>query len=282
MSMGSVGAWWFNVGYTPSTGAKRYEVWMTTGSQNVGTTTPYTFTDSPAHVVGAGKNYSVSVRAYDALTGGTYTQASNAFMSVQLNPLESPQSFAGTPGVTSVSLSWAKGNDNTRNAYTLKNTTLGRTLTPSGLAGSDSGLTPGTAYTFTVETVDPSGSRSAPVSLNVTTLTYSPPGGFTFSNVGYYSFTASWVPSTSPAGIIGYDVYLEYANGTPVENRPGAGSPASADFSGLSSGTSYRVRVRGYDAAGNRTAFSTSGPVTTGTPPPPPPTWTHSPGSDLL
>jgi hypothetical protein len=280
MSLGAAGAWWFNVGFTPSVGAKRYEVWMTTGSQNVGTTTPYTFTDSAAHTVGAGKNYSVSVRAYDALSGGTYTQASNAFMSVQLAPLETPKSFAaGTPTVTSIPLSWVKANDNTRNTYTLKE---GSTTVYSGpgFSATATGLPPGSAHTFTVVTVDASGSVSAPATLGpVTTLTYSIPGTPSVSATGYYSVSASWAPCPEP-GIIGYEVYLVYGDYSAVTSTT-SGS-ASASFSGLAPGTTYGVRVRGYDAAGNRTGFSGYGWTVTPTPPPPAPTWTHSPGADLL
>lgn len=86
------------------------------------------------------------------------------------------------------------------------------------------------------------------------------PGGLSSSAVTQTSFTLSWNTSTDNVGVTGYEVFR---NGTSI----GTPSGTSFDVTGLSAGTSYAMRVRARDAAGNWSAQSTALNVTTASPP---------------
>lgn len=279
VTKGTNGSWWFNIAWSVAGWAvapKRYEVVVSGGTDNMGTSTTATVQDSGTHTIGANKSYAVTVKAFDALSGGNSSSGSTTASTKALEPPTSP---SATPSYTSISLSWVKGNDNTRNTYAVKE--AGSTIySGSGFSATHSGLAPGSSHSYTITVSDSTG-VTASVSIGpVTTRSYSLPGTPTFSAVGYYGFNVSWSPCTDP-GITGYDVYLVYGDTSAVSNKT-SGS-ASTSFSGLYSSTSYGVRVRGYDAAGNKTGWSSYGWTVTATvPPPPEPPWSHSPEADML
>lgn len=82
------------------------------------------------------------------------------------------------------------------------------------------------------------------------------PTGLASSSVTQTSFTLTWNASTDNVGVTGYEVFR---NGTSI------GTPTSTSFNvtGLTAGTTYSMRVRARDAAGNWSAQSTALSVTT-------------------
>ncbi len=165
---------------------------------------------------------------------------------------------------SSTTLSWSASTDNVGvSGYeVLRNGSV--VGTTSGTSYTASGLSASTAYTFAVRAYDAAGNRSATSSsVNVTTsggggdtTAPSTPGGLTASGTTTSSTTLSWSASTDNVGVTGYDVLR---NGAVVGTATGTSYTAS----GLSASTAYTFAVRAYDAAGNRSATSSSVNVTT-------------------
>ncbi|MDX8049083.1 glycosyl hydrolase family 18 protein [Lentzea sp. BCCO 10_0798] len=134
----------------------------------------------------------------------------------------------------------------------------------SSLAGSSTttstiitGLSPNTAYSFTVRAKDTKGTQSAPSSaLSVTTNnpandTTPPtaPGNLRSTAKDAGSITLAWNASTDNSGIANYDVYV----GTTVKTTV---SGTTAVVSGLSPSTNYTFTVKARDLYDNVSAAS--------------------------
>ncbi|GAA3815885.1 exoglucanase CbhB [Cellulomonas soli] len=172
---------------------------------------------------------------------------------------------AGTITSTTVPLTWtASTDDKAVTGYDVyRNGTLaGSTTTTSYTA---TGLTPSTAYQFTVRAKDAAGNVSASsAALSVTTTatpvdTTAPsvPTGLATTSVTQTSVGLTWVASTDAgSGVAGYQVYR---GGTLV------GSPTGTTFTdtGLTAATAYSYTVKATDVAGNVSAASAPLAVTT-------------------
>lgn len=88
------------------------------------------------------------------------------------------------------------------------------------------------------------------------------PTGLSSSSITTTSFTLSWSASTDNVGVTGYEVF----RGT---TSIGTTTSTSISVSGLTAGTTYAMKVRARDAAGNWSAQSSALNVTTSTTPPP-------------
>jgi glucuronoarabinoxylan endo-1,4-beta-xylanase len=127
---------------------------------------------------------------------------------------------------------------------------------------ADTGLSPSTAYSYTVKAVDSAGSSAASNTASATTLTPpdtqapSAPAGLSASNVTTTSVALSWNASTDNVGVTRYDVYL----GSSVAV---SSAYPNATITGLSPGTTYTFTVRASDAASNASGASSSLSVTT-------------------
>ena len=127
---------------------------------------------------------------------------------------------------------------------------------------TDTGLSPSTAYSYTVKAVDAAGSSAASNTASATTLTPpdtqapSAPAGLSASNVTTTSVALSWTSSTDNIGVVSYDVYLS-------SSRVLSSAGPSATVSGLSPGTTYTFTVRALDGAGNVSQTSSALSVTT-------------------
>jgi chitodextrinase/dienelactone hydrolase len=130
------------------------------------------------------------------------------------------------------------------------------------LSFSDTGLSPSTAYSYTVKAVDAAGSSASSSTATATTLTPadtlapSAPSGLSASSVTTSSVALSWNPSTDNVGVVSYDVYLG-------SSRVTSSSGPSATVASLSPGTTYTFTVRALDAAGNVSQPSSALSVTT-------------------
>ncbi|HSZ28424.1 MAG TPA: fibronectin type III domain-containing protein, partial [Pseudonocardiaceae bacterium] len=147
------------------------------------------------------------------------------------------------------------------------------TATGQGTAGAatptiytDTNLSSGTSYTYTVAAFDAAGDVSAQsASITATTVTLgnpsaapSAPTGLTSPSQTGTSISLSWNASTAGSGgsATGYDIYR---NGTLV----GTSTSTSYTDTGLSASTSYTYTVAAYDAAGDTSAKSSAVTVAT-------------------
>ncbi len=181
-----------------------------------------------------------------------------------------PTGLTGTTTSTSATVSWAASADNAGGSgvagYDVYRgaTKVGSSTTTSF---TETGLTPSTAYAYTVRARDVAGNVSASSSaVSVTTkapptdtVAPSSPTGLVASAVTQTGLTLSWVASTDNSGgsgVAGYDVY----RGTTK-----VGSTASTTYSdtGLTAATAYQYTVRARDVAGNVSAASSALSVTT-------------------
>ncbi|MCM3269616.1 PQQ-dependent sugar dehydrogenase [Paenibacillus elgii] len=168
---------------------------------------------------------------------------------------------------TTVDLSWAASTDNV--GVTGYDVFQNGTLIGSPLSTSYSvvGLTPGTAYSFTVKAKDAAGNSSAASSqLSVTTKadTTAPtePTNVTAASKTDTTVTLTWTASTDNVGVTAYDIYRD---GTLVQ----AGvTETSYTVTGLTASTAYSFTVKAKDAAGNQSAASQPLSVTTNAPGP--------------
>ncbi|MDQ0374554.1 cellulase family glycosylhydrolase [Cellulomonas humilata] len=171
---------------------------------------------------------------------------------------------AGTPSTTSIPLSWSASTDSGSGVagyQVYQGTTLVGNTTSTSLTVT--GLSPDTAYSFSVRAKDVAGNVSA-ASTAVTartavvtgsdTVAPSVPTGLEAGTGTTTSIPLRWNASTDSSGgsgVAGYDVYRA---GTLV----GSSTTPSYTATGLAAGTSYVFTVVAKDVAGNRSAASTA------------------------
>jgi chitinase len=135
----------------------------------------------------------------------------------------------------------------------------------TGTSATISGLTPNTAYSFTVKAKDAKGTTSpASAALAVTTNnpaddTQAPtaPGGLRSTAADAASVSLTWTASTDDTGVVGYDVYRGTTLATTV-------TTTGAVVTGLAPSTSYTFTVRARDGYDNVSAPSTAVTAKTG------------------
>jgi chitodextrinase len=148
------------------------------------------------------------------------------------------------------------------NGSTLVGTSATNSLTIAG-------LTPSTAYSFTVVALDTSGNASAASPAGTVTTPAqtgdvtppSKPGTPTASAITSSGVTLSWAASSDTVGVTGYDVLRLGGTAGPVVVATSTGT--SAGVTGLSPSTAYQFAVRARDAAGNLSVLSDPVSVTT-------------------
>jgi chitodextrinase len=122
---------------------------------------------------------------------------------------------------------------------------------------SDSGLTPGTTYTYTVVAEDAAGNTSAAsntaqaTSAALDTSVPGKPGSPRAAVTGTTQIALKWTASSDNAGVVAYELYRD---GTMIGETP---VPNYLD-SGLAPGSSHSYYVIARDAAGNRSATSST------------------------
>lgn len=184
-------------------------------------------------------------------TPATYTVSDTTAPSVPTGLI------AGTRTVNSIAFSWTASTDN--NAVTGYRVYRNGTLVNGNVSATtftDTGRTPNTSYSYTVNAFDAAANTSAVSSaLAISTLpdTIAPsvPTGLIAGTRTVNSIAFSWTASTDNVAVTGYRVY-----------RAGAqiGTTASTTYSqtGLTAGTSYSYTVAAYDAVGNTSAQSSA------------------------
>jgi poly(3-hydroxybutyrate) depolymerase/chitodextrinase len=175
---------------------------------------------------------------------------------------------------TSVSLSWsAVSGAASYNVYRKSggNFVLANAAPVTATTYKDTGLTPGTTYSYEVRAVSGSGGEGDPSAVvSGATTGHAPmlpaPTGLAVGATTTSSVALSWSASSGAAG---YNVYR-----SPTAGNPGArvnGAPLGATSytdSGLAAGTTYYYAVTAVDTAGNESPASPAVAATTATAPP--------------
>jgi len=135
--------------------------------------------------------------------------------------------------------------------------------TATGTSFAVTGLSPSTAYSFTVEATDSDGSSSPSSAVNVTTLANScttkpsAPTGLTSSGTTSSSTNLSWNAVTPPANCT-ISSYTVLQGGTSI----GTATGTSFAVGGLAASTNYSFTVEATDAAGTSVASSATSVTT--------------------
>ncbi|CAI6084088.1 fibronectin type III domain-containing protein [Cohnella sp. JJ-181] len=185
-------------------------------------------------------------------------------------PPSAPAGLVSTAATdTTVSLWWNASTDNySVTGYNIyRNGSLAGSTTGGATTWfTDTSLTPGTAYTYTVKAKDAAGNVSGTSNAVVATTTGNSsdtqaptaPAALQSPSKTANSVTLSWTASTDNVGVTAYDVY----RGSTLAGSTN-GSTTTYTDSGLSAGTAYTYTVKARDAAGNVSAASGAVSVTT-------------------
>ena len=252
--------------------------WQSPSDDGDAAITAYTVTSSPGGIVrttsGSARSTTVS-----GLTNGTaYTFTVTARNSVGTGPASAPaapvtpsappgapRDATATAGNGQATVRWSPPSSNGGSAitgYRVTSTPGGRTANVGGSATSATvtGLTNGTAYTFTVVATNVGGTGPASGATAPVTPSSSPgaPTGLS-TTAGDTSVTVRWSPPTSTGGstITGYTVTASPGGRTASTG----GSGRAATVTGLTNGTAYTFTVRATTSSGSGPA-ATTGPVT--------------------
>jgi putative nucleotidyltransferase with HDIG domain len=183
-----------------------------------------------------------------------------------------PSAVSGVSGDGSVTLSWSAPADDGGDpvtGYTVTPYIGGSAQTPSVFASSAttqtmSGLTNGTAYTFTVIATNGAGNSPASAASPAVTPATVPTAPSAVSGVsGDGSVTLSWSAPADDGGdpVTGYTV-TPYIGGSAQTPSVFASSATTQTMSGLTNGTAYTFTVIATNGAGNSPASAASPAVT--------------------
>ena len=251
----------------------------------IGTTaqTPKTVTGSPpattTTVAGltAGTAYTFRVTATNAVGTGTASAASAPVTPTGASPPGAPTGVSATPGDTTVVVAWQAPPDGGSpiTGYTVTpwiGTTAQapRTLTgsPPATTTTVTGLTNGTAYTFTVTATNglgtgPASSASEPVVPAAPDAAPGAPTGVAAA-AGDASALVTWTaPDDGGDPITGYTV-TPWVGTTAQTSTTVTGSPpaTSTTITGLTNGTAYTFTVRATNGIGTGPSSAASAAVT--------------------
>jgi hypothetical protein len=254
-----------------------YSVTATPGGRTAtvtGTATSATVTD-----LVDGTPYTFTVTAQNA--AGSSGGAATVSAVTPLSAPSAPTAVSATPGDTTATVTWTAPSSNggtTITGYTVTASPGDRTATVAGSlrTATVTGLTNGTAYTFTVRATNSVGSSAASSpSTGITPV--GAPGAPTAvsATAGNATATVTWTTPTSTGGsaITGYTVTASPGGRTATV----AGTGRTATVTGLTNGTAYTFTVRATNAVGTSAASAASAAVTPIAPPPPAPAVSQTP-----
>ena len=166
-----------------------------------------------------------------------------------------------------VNLAWTGSTDNVGVAnYRVERcqgatcTNFLQVATPTGTTYNDTGLSAATTYRYRVRAADAAGNFSGYTAIqNATTPdTQAPtdPTGLSATAVSASQINLSWTASTDNVAVANYRV--ERCQGATCTTFVQVATPTGATYNdtGLTTGTTYRYRVRAADAAGNLSGYS--------------------------
>jgi chitodextrinase len=141
--------------------------WIYRGGAKIGASTSPSWTDTS---VSQTTTYSYAVRALDAAGNLGDSSATVAVTTPDATPPSTPANLSAQPSAdgTAVALQWTGSSDNVGVAGYQVSRGGTALATVAGTSYNDSGLTPGTAYTYAVVAVDAAGNRSSAATATVT------------------------------------------------------------------------------------------------------------------
>ena len=168
----------------------------------------------------------------------------------------------GTITTASFVISWQAATDNVAVTGYKVSIDGGTTYTDVGkvLTSTRTGLTAATTYNVKVYAYDAAGNASAPLTATVATTSSSDitapvmAGSVIVSFITSGGFTFSYTAGNDNVGITGYEASIV----TGIESYASVGNVLTSTKTGLLPSTLYNVRVRAFDAAGNRSNVITT------------------------
>ena len=246
--------------WTAEPSATSYEVYR--GASLLGTVTGTTYLDT---ALVDGTPYTWTVKA---VNGGVPSNASSPVTSTPVaTPPTSPTNVVATPGNASVSLVWTAPSGATSYSVLRGGITVASGLT--GTSWTDSTVTNGQAYTYSVLAYRANSPASAPSATASATPVAPPlptPSGLS-ATAGDTQVSLTWTPVS---GATSYDVYRGGTKLTTV-------ATSSYTNTGLTDGTTYSY----YVIATNTTQTSAASATVTAKPMPAAPTGVTGTGGDL-
>jgi len=211
-----------------------------------------------------GTEYKFTVSATNDVGAGL-ASGSNA-VTPHVSVLTQPTGVSAVAGDSSATVSWSAPSDDggsTISAYTATSNPDGKTCgwTSGPLSCTVSGLTPGTAYTFTVTAANGSGTGPASEPSDPVTPSGPVPSAPTAVTAiaADGSALVSWAAPISDGGYAITDYVVEDADGAVCH----AGTALFCNVTGLANQTSYTFKVYAHTVAGDGAKSDPSGPVTT-------------------
>jgi titin len=207
-----------------------------------------------------------------AQDGGTYYYAGSEYesLTVAASAPSAPTNVTGSVlSTTSVHLTW--GVPTTSGGFPITSYAIswnGGSTTSTGTSVDVTGLTTGTAYTFSVQAISDGGTGPAASSNTVTPAGVPGAVPVTSATPGDGRVTVAW-DSTTPtngAPISGYRVEASSDGFATATGVTVPGSATAGTLTGLTNGTSYSVRVSASNAIGSGPASATAAVTPRGAP----------------
>ncbi len=180
-------------------------------------------------------------------------------------PPSTPSNLVAAPtSATQINLVWSSSTDNVAvTGYAVFRNGLQVATTTSAIF-NNTGLTASTTYAFAVRAYDAAGNGSSySSSVSATTLSIpsdttipATPTNLTATSTSAAQINLAWTQATDNIAVTGYAVFRD---GTEIANID------NTNFNdiGLTASTTYAYTVKAYDAAGNRSAHSSTASATT-------------------
>ncbi|MGE5297872.1 MAG: fibronectin type III domain-containing protein, partial [Acidobacteriaceae bacterium] len=267
-SSGQINLSW-NVPYD-NVGVTGYKIYRNNSTTEMATVAVNSYSDA---TVAGSTTYTYRVAAFDAR--GNQSVLSNSVVVATPAPpdTEAPSVPANLTAAavssSQIDLSWSASTDNKAvTGYKIfRNGSAAEIATVSGTTYQNTGLTPSTAYSYTVSAFDAAGnnsSKSTPAQATTQNLldTTAPtvPAGLSAAAVSSSQINLSWLASSDNIRVTGYRIYR---NGTEI----GTSAVTSYQNTGLDPATSYSYTLAAFDAAGNLSGQSQPATATTQVPP---------------
>lgn len=222
---------------------------------------------SPISITGLtpGTEYTFTVAGVNSQGTGLQSESSNAITTDAAAPSAPLNVVATKTGSTTATVTFSEPTLNNGAAvtgYTVTSSPGGVTASGAGSPINITGLTPGTAYTFTVTATNSAGTSVASAPSNQITADAAVPGAPTIGTATKINSTSASVAFTAPASNGGAVI-----TGYTVTSNPGnitaSGTTSPITVTGLTPATTYTFTVTAANFVGTGTASASSNEITT-------------------